>query len=214
MVPAPVESAASLSFAAQGQLSGSTGCNSFTGTYTATGSDLRLTLGAMTQKACVSPVLQTQEQALTTQLPLVTTYTVHNGLLTLTGSNGTDLLVYKASSTSLVGTRWKVTGVNNGKGAVVATALTEKLTAAFGAGDAFSGFGGCNELTGPYKLTANRGLSIGPLAATKKTCGTAVNQLEAEYSTALSRASSYELTGNTLTLRDSSNATQITAQRA
>jgi heat shock protein HslJ len=212
MVSASKESAATLVFGEQGRLSGSTGCNSFSGTYTTAGSSLTIVLGPMTQKACVSPTLTAQESAITAQLPTVSAYRITGTVLTLTGNENGELFTYTAAPTSLRGTTWNVTGVNNGKGAVETTGLTEKLTATFGKDNSFSGFGGCNQLRGTYTLSGTTGVKIGPLAATKKTCGTAVDQLESQYVSALSRATKYELAGTTLTLRDKSNATQVTAQ--
>ena len=200
-------------FASQGSLSGSTGCNSFSGTYTSSGSSLSMKLGAMTQKACGAAALQAQEHGITTQLPSVTTYHVASAVLTLSGSGGSVLFTYRHAATGLTGSTWRVTGVNNGKGAVESTSATNKLTARFAADDSFHGFGGCNEMSGPYKLTGAGGLSIGPLAATKKACEQAVDQLEAQYNTALGHVAAYEIAGSTLTLRDTNGATQVTAAR-
>jgi heat shock protein HslJ len=213
IVAASKEAAASLVFGEHRKLSGSTGCNSFSGTYTTAGSDLTIVLGPMTHKACMSSALTAQEAAITAQLPMVKAYRITGSVLILIGNANAQLFTYTAAPTSLSGTSWKVTGVNNGKGAVEATALTEKLTASFGKDKSFSGFGGCNKLTGPYTLSGTTGVKIGPLVATKKACGTAVDQLESQYVTALSHATKYELAATTLTLRDGSNATQVTAER-
>ena len=214
MVAASPESVPTLAFASEGKLTGSTGCNSFSGSYTSSGSKLTITLGAMTQRACVDPVLNAQESAIVEQLSKVTAYTISDDVLSLTGSGGTQLFTYKAAATSLTGSAWNVTGVNNGKGAVESTTLTEKLTANFGENGSFSGFGGCNQLNGSYKLSGTNGLSIGPLMSTKKTCGTAIDQLEAQYSAALDHVANYEINGATLTLRDNSNAAQVVAHRS
>jgi len=210
----PASAPASLAFDPKDTLSGSTGCNSFSGTYTVNGTTLKITLGAMTAMGCIEPARQAQEAAVTKQLPMVTAYAIDDGTLTLTGSGSVTLLVYSKASTTLTGTAWKVTGVNNGKGAVESTTSTEKLTATFGADGGFSGFGGCNQLGGEYKLSGANGLSIGPLRSTAKACGTAIDQLESEYGTALSHVAGYEIAGTTLTLRDKNGATQVTARRA
>jgi heat shock protein HslJ len=202
-----------LTFRTGGQLSGSTGCNSFTGTYSASATALTIQLGAMTQVACPSD-LTAQESAITKKLPKVTAYAIKAGVLTLTDAKDVKLFTYKAATTSLPGTSWKVTGVNNGNGAVSSTALTEKLTATFAKNDEFSGFGGCNHMSGPYKLTGTNGVTIGPLRSTLIACQGDVGELEAEYHTALSHVTNYEISGTTLTLRDKNNATQVTAQRA
>jgi heat shock protein HslJ len=212
MVPASGAGAASLAFAPAGRLSGSTGCNSFGGSYTATGSELTIQLGPMTQMACTGQGLTTQEAAVTTQLPRVTGYAIDGSVLTMTGSGHVELFTYRAAAVSLSGTAWAVTGVNNGRGAVESTSLTEALTATFGENGSFAGFGGCNQLSGQYTVAGAGQLSIGPLASTRKTCGTDVDRTESEYEAALSRVSAYELSGGDLTLRDRQGATQLTAR--
>jgi heat shock protein HslJ len=193
-------------------LSGSTGCNSFSGTFTSSGSALTISLGNHTLVACPTN-LQPQEQAILKQLPTVAAYTMNADTLTLTDNNKNELFTYTESS-GIKGSTWNVTGVNNGNGAVVSTALTEKLTASFEDNGRFSAFGGCNHMGGPYKLTGTNGLTIGPLASTLIGCEGDVGEIEAEYSTALSRVTQYEISGTTLTMRDKNNATQVTAQRA
>jgi heat shock protein HslJ len=212
MKAASTAAVASLSFAALGKLTGSTGCNSFGGTYTATASALTISLANHTLIAC-PPSLAPQEQAILNQLPSVANYTTTANALTLTDNNKTELFSYAAASTGIKDSVWKVTGVNNGNGAVNTTALTEKLTASFDAGGQFAGFGGCNRLSGPYKLSGNNGLTIGPLVSTLIGCQGDVGELETEYTTALGRVASYEISGTTLTLRDKNGATQVTAQR-
>lgn len=202
---------ATLSFGDGGALSGSTGCNSFGGSYRAGPTSLQLTLGPMTQKACADPAVTAQETALVRLLPTVTTYSQDARSLTLRDGSGTTVLVYNAGATGLSGTAWKVTGVNNGKGAVVTSTLTETLTAAFAGDGTFAGFGGCNQLSGPFTTSGSSGVTIGPLASTHRSCGADVDQLEAEYATALGLVTTYDVTGSTLTLRDSSGATQVTA---
>ncbi len=203
-----------MTFRAGGQLQGSTGCNSFSGSYTATATALTVNLGAITQVACHGAGLSAQESAITKNMPKVRGYTVKAKVLTLTDAKGVELFRYVAAATTLPGSSWKVTGVNNGNGAVSSSALTEKLTASFRANHEFSGFGGCNTLSGPYKVSGTSGVAIGPLRSTLKACEGDVGEVEAEYSTALSHVTHYEISGSTLTLRDKNNATQVTAQRA
>jgi heat shock protein HslJ len=212
MVPASNAGAASLAFAPAGRLSGSTGCNSFSGSYTATSSDLTIQLGPMTQRACTGAGLSAQETAVTAQLPRVTGYAIDGGALTMTGAGDVELFSYRAATVALPGTAWAVTGVNNGRGGVESTALTEALTASFGENGSFTGFGGCNQLNGSYTVPGAGQLSIGPLTSTRKTCGSDVDRTESEYQAALSRVSTYELAGGDLTLRDSQGATQVTAR--
>jgi heat shock protein HslJ len=130
----------------------------------------------------------------------------------MTGAGAVELFTYRAATASLPGTRWAVTGVNNGRGGVESNSLTEALTASFDDNGSFAGFGGCNQLSGPYTVASAGNVSIGPLASTRKTCGDAVDRTESEYEAALSRVATYELHGGDLTLRDRQGATQVTAR--
>ncbi len=201
--------AATLEFA-DGAVSGSTGCNDFSGTYTVDGDALTIELGPMTQKACTDTALQAQEAAIVERLPKVASYAAHDDGLTLSDESGAALLVYAPNDTALAGTTWKATGVNNGKGAVESTALTEKLTAVFGPDNTLSGSGGCNTFTAEYTVAGSDGLEIGAIAATRMACADDVMQLETEYFAALGNTVSYKISGDSLTLRDGDGATQVT----
>jgi heat shock protein HslJ len=214
VVPAVPAATASLAFAPAGQLSGTTGCNSFTGSYAAQGSTLKMTLGAMTTKACTDPAVVAQETALTSLLPTVRAYSLAVTELRLTGGDGATVLVYTAGAAGLEGSSWRITGVNNGRGAVETTTLTESLTAGFGPGGSFQAFGGCNQLSGTYALSGKTGITIGPLTSTHKTCTADINELEAAYVTALGKVATFQLSGTTLTLRDQGGAAQVTAAAA
>jgi uncharacterized lipoprotein YbaY len=81
-----------ISFDAPGRVSGSTGCNRFTGVATLEGEALRFGQLRRTQRACV-PALMDQEQKFLTAMELVRGYSVAaNGLLHLRGANAEPLL--------------------------------------------------------------------------------------------------------------------------
>jgi heat shock protein HslJ len=209
--PAAAGSVATLAFAAGGRLSGSTGCNQFSGSYTTTGTDLTITLGPMTRMACTGDALNTQEAALTRLLPDVTGFRGPPTALALTGKGDGVLATYTPGLASLEGTSWTVTGVNNGRGGVEATALTENLSATFGPDGAFTGVA-CNNLAGTYQVTGTDGLTITKLAATLMGCPPELAALESQYTAALGEVRTYAISGDTLTLRDGGGATQITAR--
>jgi heat shock protein HslJ len=212
--PASPETSATLEFGPTTQISGLTGCNSFSGTYTTDGAALTIHLGAKTSRACTGTPLMEQEEAIVTHLQTVATYAITGDVLTLSDGSGAALFTYETGATTISGTKWTITGVNNGTGAVSATALTDSLAASFSTDNEFVGFGGCNKLSGPYTLADHSGVSIGPIAATRTTCGNAVDRLETQYVSALSHAAAYEISGTTLTLRDKNQAIQVTAQHA
>jgi putative lipoprotein len=155
--------------------------------------------------------LTAQEAALTRLLPTVTGFRGPPSALALTGPGDSVLASYTPGISSLEGTSWTVTGVNNGRGGVEATTLTEKLSATFGPDGAFSGVA-CNNMAGTYQVTGTDGLTISKLAATMMACTPEMNALESQYTAALGQVSTYTISGDTLTLRDSGGATQITGR--
>jgi len=129
--------------------------------------------------------------------------------LVLLDAGGATLLTYAAGLTSLAGTSWQATGINNAKEAVVGLAGTEQVTAAFSADGTVSGSGGCNTYNAPYKTPAPGQITFGAVASTMKACPDPVMQVEQQFFTALGKATNYQIDGNTLTLRDAGGAMQV-----
>ena len=190
-------------------LNGTTGCNSFSGTYTENGSKLTIALGPTTLAACTDPGATAQEAAILAGLPKVASFTSGSDLV-LKDSSGATLLTYGKGLSSVAGTSWKATGINNGKGAVSSTNLTDAVDATFDTNGGISGSGGCNSYNGQYAVSGSNSMKITNVAATKKICPDDVMAIETEYLAALANVATYELSGHTLTLRDSSGATQVT----
>lgn len=203
---------ASLTFAADGSFAGSTGCNRIMGTYTQDGSALTLASGPMTLRGCMGAVAA-QEAAIVAALPLVASFTADTSLV-LMDADGATLLTYAAGLTSLAGTSWQATGINNGKEAVVSQAGTEKVTATFGDDGTLSGSGGCNTYSGTYTTSGTDQITIGAIAATEMACEGPAMEIEQQYFAALGNVATYQLEGNTLTLRDATGATQVSFVQA
>ena len=201
-----------LQFAEDGNMSGTTGCNNFAGTYKVSGSDLTISLGPMTRRACTDPALTAQEEALTTGLGDVTSYAISDGTLTLkVGAN--VRFTYSAEDTSLEG-EWNVTGLNNGTGGLESSAATGLLAMNFGADGQVTVTGGCNTLSATYSTTGEDPLTFGPVASTKKLCEGDAAKADQQMADALGRTTDYEVVGGTLTLRDKDGAMQVTAKKA
>ena len=209
-VDAVTTAPAALAFT-EDKVTGSTGCNDFSGTYTSDEEALTITLGPMTQKACTDAALTAQETAVTAQLAKVASYTSDDTGLTLKDSSGATVLVYAPGLSGVEGA-WKATGVNNGKGAVQTTTLTEQITAVFGPDGGLSGSGGCNDYNATYAVSGDA-LTLGPVAATKKACADDVMTEENAYFAALENVATFDIKGTTLTLRDVEGATQVTYTR-
>jgi heat shock protein HslJ len=199
-------------FAANGTVSGFSGCNTYSGAYVASARALRISKLASTKKACAESAMRT-ESAYLHALGTTRSYAVASGTLTLADRSGRDVASFRTQSQSLEGTRWQVTGYNNGKGAVASVMAATKLTAVFGKHDV-SGFAGCNDYSGPVKTSPPK-IAIGPLSSTNKACGSpaGVMDQEAGYLAALGTAATYRLEGSELELRTAKGAIAVTFQR-
>jgi heat shock protein HslJ len=76
-----------IAFGSDGTISGSTGCNTYSGTYTVDGDRLTVSQLAMTRKACADPAVNTQEGAVTAGLTGATSWSIgSDGNLTIKGA--------------------------------------------------------------------------------------------------------------------------------
>lgn len=199
-------------FTSTNKVSGSAGCNRYSGSYTVSGSSITLSSIASTMMACETPVMD-QETIYLNALGEAKTYTVKGSQLSLFDSGGSTLAVYNAQTQDLSGTSWNVISYNNGKQAVTSVMIGTSLTAEFGSDGTLSGNSGCNSYSGAYKLNGTQ-ITVGPLASTKKFCNNPVGVMdqESQYLAALQSAATYLVEGNTLELRtqDGALAAQFT----
>lgn len=202
------------SFTTAGRVTGSTGCNRFTGTYRASGRTLRIPPPATTQMACAAPVAR-QERAFVRALTSTRTFTVRRGTLTLRSTSGRRLATFRAQTQALAGTSWTVLAYNNGKEAVVSVLADTQLTAVFGRDDRLTGFAGCNTYNAGFEATPPR-IRIGPVASTQKACAepAGVSEQEARFLLALETAVRYRVEGSLLELRTVDGALAVQLQRS
>jgi heat shock protein HslJ len=196
----------SAQFTSDGKVSGSAGCNRYTGTYTVSSNSITFSSMATTMMMCDESVMA-QESAYLSALGEAKTYTVKGDQLTLAGSDKTSIAVYKAESQDLSDTSWEATAYNNGKQAVIGVLEGTTLTADFGKDGTLSGNSGCNTYSGGYKVNGDQ-ITIGPLASTMMACSdpAGVMDQEAQYLAALQSAATYQIEGNVLQLRTKDDA--------
>jgi len=186
-----------------GQVGGQSGCNTYGGSYRAH-SDGAIELGPLhtTLMACESAVAAF-ENAYLRALDKVTHFSVH-GTLTLTGSGVT--LTYdrqaEPSPLPLVGTTWHLLSMSAG-GTASTSDQMRRVTLSFAPDASVSGFAGCNNFRGTYRVSGSS-LTFGPFAATMKACGHSAAALEDAYLHALDKTNSYAIEGSELMLRDAS----------
>lgn len=91
-VPLGAAEPIALNFTSTDQASGNSGCNSYSGSYRAAGSNLTFSALVSTERACLDQGMMTQEAALYQALSAVATYELRNDQLILMDSNGTVTL--------------------------------------------------------------------------------------------------------------------------
>jgi heat shock protein HslJ len=197
----------SAQFTSDGKVSGSAGCNQYSGSYTVSGSKIDFSAPLATTKMMCEPAVMEQENAYLQALGEARSFSVSGDQLTLTGADNALLALFQAQSQDLAGTDWEVIGYNNGKQAVTSVLAGTSLTASFGADGVLSGNAGCNTYSGSYTITGMQ-IKIGPLASTMMACSdpAGVMEQEAQYLAALQSAATYQIEGNRLKLRTQDGA--------
>jgi heat shock protein HslJ len=192
-----------------GQLSGFSGVNQYSGPYTAESSTGSFKAGPLAGTMMAGPEpLMAAESAYLKLLEACDSYKVEAGKLTLS-TGGNESLIYEAAAKAeLPGSKWAVTGYNNGRQAVTGPAVDSTLTVAFGSDGKVSGDGGVNRFMGDFESGA-KSVKIGPLQSTKMAGSPELMAQETEYLTALQNSTTWEIQSGMLTMRDASGATQI-----
>ncbi len=179
-----------------GQVSGSSGCNRFSTTYTVNGDALKIAPPAATMMACGEPATSV-ERAYLAALEKVARWQRRDEVLTLLDDGGGELLRFEAASPA--GT-WNATSFLQGTGVSTLIAGTA-IAATFASDGTLTGSAGCNTYRANY--TAERGrLTISPPSSTKRFCSEPDGVMEQEqaYLAALPKAAAYSVEGTTLSL--------------
>jgi heat shock protein HslJ len=187
----PVQGApASIKFDTTGQVSGTTGCNSFSGPYEADDSFLRIGPLSMTLMLCAGPVGE-QEVALTGLFERVASYALTADVLEMMDQDGNVILTW-ASAAPIEEITWVLTTMPGGAPVADGTFTTFLL-----ADGRLSGNAPCNQYSGDYTLDGSS-LTIGSIVRTRMACPNLAQ--EDAYLEALGEVTSYVLQDNTLVL--------------
>ena len=200
-------------FGAKLHVSGSAGCNRYTGAYKVSGNTIRISTLVTTKKACAAPI-ERQETAFLKALTGARSFAIKGRSLTVESAGGRTLATFEAQTQALGGTSWDVLAYNNGKQAVVSVLTETKLTAVFGTSGSLTGFAGCNDYNASYKASAPK-IAIGPVASTRKHCEqpAGVSEQETSYLAALETVATYRVEGSRLELRTTDGALAVELHR-
>jgi heat shock protein HslJ len=198
---------------ADGKAQGSDGCNRYSAPYRAAAGKLEVSAqGVSTMMAC-APELMQQAAAYMAALNGARAWRVEDRQLKLAAADGRALASFAAQDTTLAGTAWRVTGINNGKQAVVSVLSGTTMTLAFAADGRATGSAGCNTFNAPFESDGTR-LRIGQAAMTRRVCaGKGIMDQELAFVRALQTVAAARIDGNRLELRTADGALAISAAR-
>jgi heat shock protein HslJ len=108
-----------------------------------------------------------------------------------------------ATQSPIVGV-WDLTSYNNGQGAIQTVITGSQTTANFQANWIVAGSAGCNQYSAGYTTTASNGITVAQPTTTLMACQNNVMQQETQYLSMLQKATKFEVSGDQLTLFDSS----------
>lgn len=178
-----------------GQVSGFSGCNNFTGSYTIDGD--RVTFGrlAATMMACPEPEMAF-ESAFHEAFSGTLRYSIRADQLSLITESGTVIAFEAEPPPRLEGVTWDVTGFNNNRHAVIGLVGDAPITLSFEQGT-LSGNSGCNTFRAPYSADGNH-IKIGSTVTTRKACAEERMVQERKFLAALESAVTWSLEGGVL----------------
>ena len=202
------------SFSSDGMIVGSGGCNRYRARFTTSGDAIEV-VGAIaaTRMACVPPVMA-QEASYFAALAAARTFAVADDRLTLRSDSGTTVASFVGQSQVLTGTSWQVVAYNDGKSALVSVLKDTRPSLTFNANGCFSGFGGCNHLSGRFSAQEGK-VTVPSVASTEMFCVEPEGVMDQEdaISRALESATTYVIEGDRLTLRTAEDAIAIELNR-
>ncbi len=186
---------------AQGSAAGSAGCNRYTAGYSLGGGTLTIEIPATTLMMCPEEVMQL-ETAYLQAFQSADSYQILVDNLILSTSNG--VLTYSANRTPLEGALWSLIAlgdVNEPQNPVPGSNFTAQfMRNAEAPSGVLAGTTGCNEYAAAFAASLDE-IKINPPASTQNvSCAPGLADQEQLYSLALNDATTFRISGNTLTI--------------
>jgi heat shock protein HslJ len=172
-------------FGSDGTLSGNSGCNTYSGTYTVTGKKITISPLASTRMACSNPAgVMEQETQFLTALQTAATYNIENATLELRTKDGAlavqatvavpvvSTQVAPTSGSSIQDIVWQwVSVTNQTTGETTTVPDPENYTITFYPDGSLEGKADCNSFSGSYTQENGFVITLGP--STMAYCGDA-----------------------------------------
>lgn len=183
-----------------GAISGSSGCNSYSAGYTLDGNSLTVQPAVVTLMMCATGM--ETEQAYLQALQTSTSYEIFVDKLVLTTPSGN--LVYTVNRTPLAGALWRLVSmgdVNNPQPPVQGSNFAAQFSRIPGApSGVLTGTTGCNEYTAAFTASTDEMKINLPVSTDNKSCVPGLSEQEELYFLALNNATTYRISGNTMTI--------------
>lgn len=184
-------------------LNGYAGCNYYGADYRIVGDELRLGIMNNTVQDCADPAgVMAQEAAYLNTLRRAATFEMTGEQLIIRNGAGEARLVYarrrptEANPKELIGTGWALQAVNEEP-----FPQTTTITLRFDTGDALSGFAGCRDYEGRYRVEQDQ-LAVAMLSMVQTDCDQpqAIQEQEDRFLSYLDLVTYYRLSADQLEL--------------
>jgi heat shock protein HslJ len=198
-----------------GETLGSTGCNSFTGSYSTEGDSLSIGPLITTLAGCTNPAVQAQEGRFLITLETVETFAISGDTLELSDAQGEVTARFQTLEPTIASTSWEAVSINNGQGGAQSVIQGTMVTATFDDIGLLSGFGGCNNYSSAYRVgeeydvVEGGTIQFAGIAAGNKACEADAMAQEDQFFAALETSTTWIVNGLNLELRASDGALQV-----
>ena len=189
-----------------GKVTGSAGCNLYSGGYHQDKTALSVSTLAQTLKFCMEPEgIMEQEARFMELIGSAAGWKINDGRLIITDATGATTLVFEVGEpVPIAGTSWTLLSLAGENGTLMPVIAGTTVTAIFNADGNLGGNAGCNHYAADYTVDSAN-LSIRPTTQTEMYCGEpeGIMAQEDRYLVLIEDVTTYRIEGNRLFLADS-----------